>query len=92
MYKDNEPNNAPLFNTGMVVWLEIPVIFQEFDAWWTDGRTGWQMNLWTDVHTDRQTEWGKVCWVEEPIDGRTDEMMDEGKRADYVPYEQNQQQ
>ena len=23
------------------------------------------------------------------MDGRTDEMIDEGKRADYVPYEEN---
>ena len=46
----------------------------------------------TDVHTDRQLECGKVCWVEEQMDGQTDKMMDEGKRADFVPYEQNQQQ
>ena len=26
------------------------------------------------------------------MDGRTDGMMDEGKRADFVPYEQNQHQ
>ena len=62
------------------------------NVWRTDEQTGWRMNLWTDVHTDRQTEWGKVCWVEEQMDGRTDEMIDEGKRADYVPYEENQQQ
>ena len=62
------------------------------NVWRTDGRTGWRMTLWTDIHTDRQMEWEKVCWVEEQMDGRTDEIMDEGKRADYVPYEQNQQQ
>ena len=45
------------------------------------------MNLWTDVHTDRQTERGNVCWVEEQMDGGTDKIMDEGKRADYAPYE-----
>ena len=50
------------------------------------------MNLWNDVHTDRQTELEKVCWVEEQMDGRTDGMMDEGKRADFAPYEQNQMQ
>ena len=50
------------------------------------------MNLWTDIHTDRQTEGGKVCWVEEQMDGLTDGMMDEGKLAEFVPYEQNQQQ
>ena len=36
MYKDHEPNDAPLYNTGMVVWLKIPVIFREFDE--CDGR------------------------------------------------------
>ena len=50
------------------------------------------MNFWTDVRTDRQTEGGKVCCLEEQMDGRTDGMMDEGKRADIVLYQQNQQQ
>ena len=42
------------------------------------------MDLWTNVHTDRQTDRGKVCWVDELMDGRTDGMMDGGKRADFV--------
>ena len=36
---------------------------------------------WTYVHTDRQTEWEKNL-----LDGPTDGIMDEGKRADFVPY------
>ena len=36
MYMDHKPNNAPLYNTGMVAWLKIPVIFREFDE--CDGR------------------------------------------------------
>ena len=38
-YLTQVPNDAPLFDTGMVVWLEIPVIFREFDECdgWMDG-------------------------------------------------------
>ena len=31
-HTDHEPNDLPLYNTGMVLWLKIPVIFREFDV------------------------------------------------------------
>ena len=62
MYKDHELNDAPLYNTGMVVWLKIPVIFREFDECdgWMDGPAdGWTYGLMYTL-IDRRSE-EKFC-------------------------------